>query len=223
MNLNPNHPAVIEGRTIHPKMVKLPDLRILKSAADNQKLGKGKHVIQKGKWKGLPMYSLTLQERETCPRSCLHWRDCYGNNMGFARRIEHRDPLFLPLLEREIRSLAKHYIHGFVIRLHVLGDFYSKDYVAFWDKMLCLIPELHVFGYTARKWKILRFMRTKFPERWWIRFSYPITYQGGSLYAGPAEREFDGIQCPEQTGKTESCLTCGLCWSIPASIKFMRH
>jgi hypothetical protein len=40
---------------------------------------------------------------------------------------------------------------GIVIRLHVLGDFYSVDYVKFWEEMLIRHPKLCLFGYTARK------------------------------------------------------------------------
>jgi hypothetical protein len=33
--------------------------------------------------------------------------------------------------------------------LHVLGDFYSADYVRFWTRALKAFPALHVFGFTA--------------------------------------------------------------------------
>ena len=33
----------------------------------------------------------------------------------------------------------------------------------------------------------------------------------------------DDIQCPQEVGKTESCLTCGLCWQTTKAIKFTKH
>ena len=35
--------------------------------------------------------TLTLVERETCPKDCIHWDDCYGNNMPFAHRFSAED------------------------------------------------------------------------------------------------------------------------------------
>jgi hypothetical protein len=29
--------------------------------------------------------------------------------------------------------------------------------------------------------------------------------------------------CPEQTGKTECCATCGACWATDKNVAFMRH
>ena len=54
------------------------------------------------------------------------------------------------------------------------------------------------------------------PERVWIRFSNA----GGPMSANV---EGEGIPCPEQIGKTASCMTCGLCWSTTHPISFKRH
>ena len=50
----------------------------------------GKKVI-KGMYKDYKMRTVTLTERKTCPKDCVHWEDCYGNNMPFAHRIDHKD------------------------------------------------------------------------------------------------------------------------------------
>ncbi len=42
----------------------------------NVKLGK---KVTKGIYKGYPIFTLTLEERKTCPRSCKHWNNCYGD------------------------------------------------------------------------------------------------------------------------------------------------
>src|SRR5262249_32616397 len=146
--LNPDHPALSEARTIFPTTVASPwDAdRLLVSGHNNRKLGA--HVT-KGEWKGFPIYHLTLEERASCPRSCLRWADCYGNAVHMARRHDHRGDNFLDFLRAELWMLARANRDGFVVRLHTLGDFYSMDYVAFWAEMIDTLPMLHVFGYTA--------------------------------------------------------------------------
>ena len=81
-------------------------------------------VITKGKWKGFPVFGLTLEERATCPRSCEQWLSCYGNGMGQRRayRYEH-GPKLLEALDKELGILSSEpkTRNGFAIRLHTLG------------------------------------------------------------------------------------------------------
>lgn len=227
MKLNPNHPALHEKRTIHPSRV-MPvkdDSRLLKPASENRKLGNGNSVIFKGKWRGFPLYSLTLQERATCPKTCDHWDDCYGNGMLFAHRFDH-GPKLVAKLESELEELARKYPKGFAVRLHVLGDFYSIAYVNFWQMAMIRFPNLHIYGYTARLpntaiGKSVAFVRVMFPDRWWIRYS-SNEVSDDAIFA--TSNPIPGaITCPEMEGKTESCLTCGLCWSVTKSIYFPTH
>ncbi len=113
---------------------------ILKQGSNNKKLG---FKITSKKWRGKKLFSLTLIERETCPPSCHHWEDCYGNNMPFAHRFSTNG--LTDKLEIEIAALMKKHPQGIVIRLHVLGDFYSVDYVNFWDEMLWKYSSLCLF------------------------------------------------------------------------------
>ena len=66
-----------------------------------------------------------------------------------ARRVE-AGPELEARLEREIEVLDVRHGGGFVVRLHVLGDFYSVEYVGLWRRLLRQYPTLRVFGYTAR-------------------------------------------------------------------------
>jgi hypothetical protein len=173
----------------------------------------------------MSLYQLNLEERSTCPRSCQQWKNCYGNNMPFAKRIDARSPDFGRLLQGELRSLAERHPDGFVVRLHVLGDFFSKGYVALWKAALVRFPGLHIFGYTHRRpedkdgiGQALAALND--PERCWIRFSD----RGGDMSANlGASRGADDIQCPQEIGKTKSCLTCGLCWQTTRAIGFLEH
>jgi hypothetical protein len=110
--------------------------------------------VRKGKYKGFPIVTLTLEERKTCPSSCAHWSDCYGNNMPFATRYDV-GPEFENMLELELKELQRKYPNGFLVRLHILGDFYSVSYVAKWAKWLTMFPALHIYGYTANNPKAL--------------------------------------------------------------------
>ena len=221
MILKADNPILAQAITIHPRMVKSPvEVKsILKSVDHNGKIGKGGCIVTKGKWVGMPMFQMSLQERASCPSTCKQWASCYGNNTAFAHRIDHCHPDFWPTLEAEINTLAKRYRHGFVIRPHVLGDFYSAEYLAFWIEQTALHPNLHVFGFTHwERDSVIGRMVTEWNknERVWMRFSD----QGGEMSANV---EGEGIPCPEQTGKTLSCLTCALCWSTTKAISFKHH
>jgi hypothetical protein len=218
--------AITKGQTIFLKSLRAPQTvsRLLQPAANNKKLGDGRKTITKGKWKDMPMYQLTLEERKTCPKSCEQWKNCYGNHMPFANRIKHESPSFLPELSDELQSLSGKHPGGYVIRLHVLGDFFSVPYVRFWESQLKLHPSLRIFGYThrAKTTPIGRSIGRLNDAGAWIRWSDaggPMSANTDQPGQGPAE----GITCPEQTGKTASCMTCGLCWSTPLPIRFIVH
>lgn len=221
MRLRENHQALHQAITIHPKMVRpVTDYasRLLKPASSNDKLGNGSNVIAKGHWRGFAMYSLTLEERSTCDRSCQQWSNCFGNNMRFAHRVGADDPDLLMLrLNDELDHLSRVHPDGFVIRLHVLGDFFSVDYVDFWADALRAYPSLRLFGYTHRTGSIGEAIAKHLQnDRAWIRFSD----KGGTMSANV---NGEGIVCPEQSGKTASCLTCGLCWTTTKAIAFIEH
>lgn len=196
---------------------------VLKPGSNNAKLG---FKVTAKKWQGKRLYSLTLVERATCPKSCHHWTDCYGNNMPFAHRYSNVG--LIPKLKKEIKSLLEKHPNGIVIRLHVLGDFYSEAYVKFWEKMLLENPKLAIFGYTARaKDKIgqaIRIMNLRYAERCVIRVSANEDSVGiGNLFAATESFEGNSFVCPEQTGKVKSCAACGLCWTAKKTVRFLSH
>lgn len=219
--LDPSHGAASEGRTRYPaRVIDAEDAtRILKSGHHNRKIGA---EVQKGKWKGMPIYTLTLEERATCPSSCLHWLDCYGNKMGWAPR--HNPGLALETkLTLEVDELSTRHAGGFVVRLHVLGDFYDVHYAVFWAGLVRKFEALHVYGYTAHPIdsEIGRFIlhaRDLLDGRFAIRHS---EHDGEEWCAGSTLT--DGIVCPAQTEKTECCATCALCWQTSKNIVFIAH
>ena len=228
MKLRPDNPALTEHRTVFPYRVKTVTevKRVLQSVAHNSKLGNGVPVVAKGKWRGMTAFTLTLEERATCPSTCTMWAECYGNNVRFATRVSSDDmPALQARIEQELKSLLRTY-GRVLIRLHVLGDFASEGYAKFWATLVHANPGLHLFGFTA--WgrdsevgRVLNRLNESSAGRVWIRFSN----SGGPMSANVIGRGYDedGIQCPEQIGRTDSCMTCGICWSTEKPVSFLPH
>ena len=132
-------------------------------------------------------------------------------------------------LEIEIAALMKKHPQGIVIRLHVLGDFYSVEYVKFWERMLFEFPELCIFGYTGRELdspigSAIHLLNIRYGERFVVRYSRNNeSTEMGKWFA--AEESFDGkhFECPEQTGKLKDCASCGLCWTVQNTVRFATH
>ncbi len=225
-----NHAALIAGRTIYPSTVRAGrDKWALKSAANTAKIG---GQILKGKWIGFPAYTLTLEERATCPTSCKHWRSCYGNKMQFADRVQAGPDLEWRLV-REVALLEARHPNGFAVRLHNLGDFYSVEYVELWRRLLERHSALHIWGYTAR-WQVkddpIAAALADIVGKKWNRFAVRLSNAPPSLRVPktitvehPKQVPEDAVLCPEQIGKTESCSTCAFCWQSKRRVAFLQH
>jgi len=217
-------PAYRGGRTNFPSRVFDPDevQRVLKTGHQSRKIGK---IVMKGRLRDAPIFTATLEERATCPRTCAAWACCYGNNMQAAERIV-AGPAFEAALWDELAALQVAHPRGFLVRLHVLGDFYSLDYVDLWRRALIAFPAVHVFGFTARLpgtpigdalWPLIRDQ--------WDRFAVRVSGMPDATKASQLEPHHHpaSIACPAQTGATDCCATCALCWQTDRSISFRRH
>lgn len=225
VHLADNHDALVQGRTIFPSTVhdQSERPRLLIDGHNSRKIGK---TVTKGKLKGFPIFTLTLEERATCPRTCVEWKTCYGNNMHFAARIKHGRE-FEERLWEELADKQRHHPNGFLVRLHILGDFYSTDYAELWAEALEAYPALHIFGYTARQpdsdiGQVIREMIGVWPERFHVRFSGWNGDNHGSVVIDEPE-DTRHLICPVQTGKTDCCATCALCWHSTRTVAFLRH
>lgn len=228
--LEPGDRRMVAGISVFHNRVVEPDRRlgVLKWGDNQRKLG-GK--VTKGPWAGRPIYSLTLEERATCPPDCALLASCYGNNMGMAKRFKHGPALEKQLMVDLRRLHQKHYATGFVVRLHILGDFYSVDYVKFWDDAIAIFPTLYVFGYTA--WQAgtpigdaVARLRNEEWDRFAVRTSNAKSGPRTMVIKTVADLPQKAILCPAQTGKTKNCSSCSICWSAAAtdrSVAFMEH
>lgn len=232
--LPPDHPAMVEERTMFPNMIRTPAQagRVLKSGGHNRKIGAS---VMIGRLKGAPILTLTLPERSTCP-ACENRADCYLNNMPMAQRIAPGADLEAALLE-EVFELAGANPGGFLIRIHIGGDFYSWDYLKCWARMLRDFPPLNVFGFTA--WPAaseigadIAALRSRFSPRFEIRHSGSHEAHGSFQIDFPTHMRkiAGGIICPEMRDgylapeKQTHCGSCGLCWTgADFPIVFIKH
>jgi hypothetical protein len=234
--LSDRHEAIRTGTTMYPSRVFRASERdrVLIDGFNNAKIGR---YVTKGAWAGMPIYTLSLEERATCPRSCHVYNECYGNGMQAAVRFLYDQSLMMSL-EGELELHAANHSQGFVVRLHVLGDFPDVEYLQHWAVWSDEIPQLHVWGYTAHPreseiGRLIRSMNAMRPDRWMVRFSVPpwaqrYPMQASAIWDKPTTLTTtdDAVICPQEIGKTATCGTCALCWNPEAAhlrILFLGH
>jgi len=222
-SLSPTHQAIVNSQTMYRK--NLHDAGNYKyaviKASTNIKLGK---KVTKGHLKGARIFTLTLEERATCDSECEHWLDCYGNNMPFGHRFKANDALMVSI-ERDLNKLdAKG--KPYLVRLHILGDFFSVEYILFWRRQLAKREYLNVYGYTRNHptkplGYALKLVRQEYGKRFAVRFS---NYPDDPFSAQSEHVSTGGVGCPVQMNRTDSCGTCTLCWEMEdKSIIFYDH
>ena len=231
MTQRPPHTRYLKQVKATPQTpVKSTGLYVLKKSGGNKKLGKGR--ITKGPFRGMPLYALTLPERSTCWTGCQNWNRCYGDNMGLAPRYAPT-PELPDALTKDIHYLQGKHPEGFVVRLHVLGDFYSTEYVAHWHKLVSDFPALRIFGYTHWPqstdigWAVQQLVKDYTGRVSILRSDADGDPEDVLARAMTVERDGEAapgtVLCPEMTGKTASCVTCGLCMNGRTSVSFPDH
>ena len=217
--------------TIYKKNIHDLDEYKFKIIKDSKNIKLGKKVI-KGMYNSYKLKTVTLIERETCPPDCVHWNDCYGNNMPFAHRISHKDQNLLQ--KRIYNELLNSTNQLLLIRLHVLGDFFNVKYVKFWSIMLNTFKNIALYGYTANninsKIELSRdiakeIIKLNYSKHSHIRFSNDLNNPfSANSYDIVKPVKGESILCPVQENKTANCGTCGLCWNQKTqSIIFKTH
>lgn len=230
-SLAENHRALLNNEPVHADMVRSirPEEYALKSGHNNPKMA---DWITAGRWKGMPLFTLTLPELATCPLSCPLRSKCYGKAMPDAIRYVVDDALYAALtLELRLRSLE--YPAGFAVRLHVLGDFVDERYLKFWLGKMEEHPALHVFGFTAhpRGNPLGDRIDRAWSDRWRVRISNDVTPKrsahtlkwDGTPLSEMLETDLGALICPEERHTKRNCAECGMCWSSDISIAFIEH
>lgn len=205
--------------------------RALTDGTQNSKIG-GRVLV--GPLKGAHVFTLSFEERATCPRSCKHWEGCMGNGMPLAKRMTYTLETMTQIKEDVAKACAQRDL--VLVRLHVLGDFPEPDYVRFWDYLLRKHDNLHVFGFTAwgRETPVgaaVSETRDRHGLRFSIRHSETTGPWGSFTVDYPTENRFigDALVCPEQRDANEGgkkgvhCGSCGACWQSDRPIAFILH
>lgn len=213
-------------RFIH-KLFPVAKMNILASGSRNAKLG-GR--VCKGRHKGLPIFSVTLEEGRTCPAACTLRDRCYGGGMRFAKRIRWDGESTSLAIADAVKAHP-----GMMLRLHTLGDFPSEEYVnrVFDAVMSSGISAAFGFTHNQRDTPIGKRIAELAKEHW-SRFSVRTSYEHGTREPIPERsaviishpdqaKEHNAVLCPEQQGKTKNCGTCGYCWHSQRPVAFLLH
>ncbi len=173
----------------------------------------------------LPNFSLPVLK--TCPgKTEFCGRLCYGLRgrlsqqkirVLYERNLEASKQA--SFVRQIVRAVLKTKPEAF--RLHVIGDFYSVEYVERWIEIANRLPDVKFFGST-RSWRVLRLRDavTSFRDlpNVYLRASIDLTH----LDRPPCSWrvwsiEGEGDRCPHDYGLVENCVTCKKCWQTKDS------
>ena len=182
-------------------------------------------LISKGNLKLGALPSFSLPVITTCPGKtpfCLRY--CYGLKGRFTqeklievndRRLEASlQPNFADRIIKEIRKTKAP-----AFRLHVIGDFYSIEYIEKWIDIAISLPEVMFFGST-RSWRCDHLSPTLIQFRdldnVFMKASIDVTDHLDPIKDGwwTWSIEGEGIQCPHDYGLVASCAECRRCFMV---------
>ena len=130
----------------------------------------------------------------------------------------------------ELVELQRKHPGGFLVRLHVLGDFFSVEYVKRWAAWLKAFPALHVYGYSAypTNHPIRNELDKIIGPRFAIRASGNFQRKFTALSMDDKRtakklKDKKAFVCPVQLDKTPDCGACGLCWTSAKPVVFITH
>lgn len=125
------------------------------------------------------------------------------------------------------------------VRIHSSGDFFSKEYITFWEDIIRQNPNVYFWAYT-RSWavedladnieRLAELDNIKIILSWDETMALPpdgfaksIVYSSNNEINIALNRE-GGIACPEQYNLVSSCADCGICINKPLrNIYFVLH
>lgn len=182
-------------------------------------------LISRGNLKTGTLPSFSLPVLTTCPgKTPFCERYCYGLKGWFTleqikgandRRLDAtlRDD-FVDIIVHEIRKSRAP-----AFRLHVIGDFYSVEYVEKWIEIANRLPKVIFFGST-RSWRceflseVLK--RFRGLPNVYIKASIDLTDNLNPFSCGWRvwSVEGEGVPCPHDLGLVENCAVCQRCWTV---------
>jgi hypothetical protein len=170
--------------------------------------------------------TFSLPSLVTCPGASAWCREhCY------ARRIERLRPNCRRAYTRNLKlSLdSDQFITSLLfslpattraLRIHVGGDFYSREYCEAWYRICQLRPRTRFYAYT-RSWTLPKLSESLDELKSLANTSIfastdpgmplpPLHWRMAFVQNDPRA---NGLPCPHQQGEVHSCLDCGYCFN----------
>jgi len=180
-------------------------------------------LISRGNLKLGKLPSFSLPVITTCPgKTPFCEAFCFGLKGNYIlpsvkdtneRRLEaslRSD--FVPIIVQEIRKTKAQ-----AFRLHVVGDFYSEEYIRKWEEIAAELENVIFFGST-RTWRCgymgeaLKALRDR--PNVFMKASVDLTDDLDPTICGWRvwSIEGEGDPCPHDYSIVEDCNDCGRCW-----------
>lgn len=170
----------------------------------------------------------------TCPANtqwCLTY--CYNANpdlnkyplnkwLGNWWLFENKPEILQEKINKQIKSSSK----PCAVRLHSSGDFFSYDYLKFWESIIKKNKDVSFWGYT-RSWAISEISceikkLNELPNvnifASWDKYMGQIPDDWRTCFVCFSQEEIKNLKqnkkficCPEQFGLVSNCASCGLC------------
>jgi len=182
-------------------------------------------LISRGNLKLGILPSFSLPAITTCPGKTLFCDQfCFGlqgrYKMDNVKRANDRRldatlrPDFVDTIVKEIRKTRAP-----AFRLHVVGDFYSVEYIEKWIEIAIQLTTVIIFGST-RSWHCeeLRETLKKFRDLQNVYLKASIDLTDTQVMPNCGWRtwsvEGQGVPCPHDYGLVKNCLACQRCWTV---------
>ncbi len=143
-------------------------------------------------------------------------------------------------LEKKIISqLGEYKTKRIAVRIHSSGDFFSKEYIRFWEDIIQQNPEVNFWAYT-RSWaieeleeeikKLGELDNMKLILSWDETMTQPPDGFARSIVLSSNEEVIlaankkDEVVCPEQYSLVSGCADCGICINnLSGAVYFVVH
>jgi hypothetical protein len=142
------------------------------------------------------------QFRPTC-------RNAYLRNLNITQDPNQFTETVLGILPRILPCM----------RIHVSGDFWSKEYIQSWIKICGAFPQTNFWAYT-RSWNVPKLVKpledlSELPNMTLFASTdptMPLPPASWRIAFLNHDERASGINCPHQENKLNTCLECGYCF-----------
>lgn len=188
----------------------------------NSKIGKGNAFYNK-------VFVWNLPPVISCP-SASTWctKHCYNaDSRNDVFPIDKWNGNFY-LVKNDINFVKKRIIEATeqaceptAFRIHSSGDFFSIEYIRMWKDIIEACPKVSFWAYT-RSWKekdlleelenLNKLKNIQLFASWDHTMPEPpSTWRKSIVYKLDDTKKYDGLVCPEQSGKSPDCISCKFC------------